>query len=651
MLASASSVDSTSSSSSTPSRHPKGNVTARSGALALVHFVFYRFARSGPKLLLYLALLLSASFIIIKCLPIGLSDSLASSTSHLWTFRPGGGSDLPKLPPGENNAEDALIGGGLRIVVFGENDVATSMLQGVPDGIGLGASNGISWTKELCIELGCTTYLSYVPPLTLPQRSLSSNALYAGVLQDVLDDSQNKSAADDFSYLSSAYPVRWEARDLNAQVTTFLGQPAPQRPPKETIWVASFGMWDVWSLAAFPYAAAEGILVSIIADIFFNVERLYEAAHDARSIAYSNRSFARSGAVAANANAHRNASGGKDRGNSADVSRRSGAGIAQLPWDDDTSEPFRVMVPLLFDPSLVPGWHVSRPESPLLHTKSEHVRNAVRLTKKWNDAITFEMEAWRRMNVTFVHPAGQPEVNRQTGTDAGPGSDVTDGGTSRDDSKGNSKGVSKRSRDSSDGYDGDDDDTSATALDADTGNAIIQEPMLYRDGIIFQLPDYIMDAIIDGQMQNLGIADKKGFGTFSNSESFSEVRNPCLTDGETATTLPTTEMKPENKAGGEAEAEASKEAASSTNGNNSSDHVVRRQAPGQNTTLRVCDRPDRHLFFTPFSLGRRAIEGIGRLAAAFLRADRNTRASWEEARKSIFESDRPPASWKNDYLS
>lgn len=167
MVASTGSPDSlaailtTSSTSSAAKRHQS---PIRSyGALAFLNFFFHRVTRSGPKLLLYLALLLASLLVMTKCLPSSVSNQIVSSTSHLWEFRPsglggsGGVSKEQSIPlPGENNAHDALAGGGLRVVVFGENDIATSMVPDVADPPS--ANNGTSWTKELCIEVSSSYF-------------------------------------------------------------------------------------------------------------------------------------------------------------------------------------------------------------------------------------------------------------------------------------------------------------------------------------------------------------------------------------------------------------------------------------------------------------------------------------------------------------
>ncbi|KAL1893300.1 hypothetical protein Sste5346_006477 [Sporothrix stenoceras] len=679
------------------------------GALAFLNFFFHRVTRSGPKLLLYLALLLTSLLVLTQCLPSSVSNQIVSSTSHLWEFRPsglggsGGSSKTKPIPsPGDNNAHDALAGGGLRVVVFGENDIATSVQ---PDTANPLAGNGTSWTRELCIDLGCTTYISYVPVLESPRRSLSSNPLYGAATDEVVRDSKEKGPADDFTYVSEQYPIPWEAPDLYTQVSKFLEQPAPQRPPKETVWVLVSGMWDVWSLAAFPSKTAESYLTSMVFDLISAIEMLYDASHDVKSIAYSNYNaitldddiIIASGNQTANINNPEGA-----------TSQKSG-----LKWDDSNFEPFRVVIPLLFDPSLVPGWHLNRPNAPALHTKPEQLRNAVRLTKRWNDYVMEEMNNWMKKNVTFIHPGDREKFdpNAAAAAAAPPAAEAKPATESKAKvpnklapmggaPKGALPNISAKQR---------------------RDNSRPNVPTLLRDGILFRMSDYLMDMIIDGQMRMRGIVDKKGFGKLPKDTSFLEVHRPCMApefvglptesniktekiqfqyeedekhhktalkgvDDPTHTLVapgpptgtekvnddPThTHVEPGPPTGTEQPEHNHNPSLSHAKSRYRSKAKAKReevpwkgppvppalpavsqpQTPPTSPKLLVCEEPDRHLFYTPFSLGVRAIEDIGRLAASVVRASPKTRSAWEMDRHNSIENDRQPASWKEYYHS
>ncbi|EPE07920.1 hypothetical protein F503_00642 [Ophiostoma piceae UAMH 11346] len=616
------------------------------GTTAFLNFFFHRVTRSGPRLLLYLALLLASSLLVTKLLPTGISDSIATSTGHLWKLRPGlggsgsnsgSGSSRVVLPPGENNEYDALAGGGLRIVVFGENDIATSMLQNIPSNIVLGSSNGTTWTRELCTELGCTTYLSYVPEVDEPRRSLTSNPLYGAVTDDIVREAKGATPANDYTYVKETYPISWEAADLYAQVSRFINQPAPRRAPKESVFVFSFGMWDVWSLAAFPYSHAEGIINILVSDIFQNIETLYDAAHDPESIAYSNYTSTPLEEVAINATLLHEADS-----NNKHTTRSS---KSDLIWDDAGSDPFRVIVPLLFDPSLVPGWHLSRPDAPVLHTKPEQLRNAVRLTKRWNDYVLNEMENWTKKGVEFVHPEDRPKVDA-----------AANNGENKDGEKAAPPNISGRDEPAPENTEAEKTESAENSENAEGSEStetkaetIVRpgQPMLLRDGIVFRMSDYVMDVIIDGQMKKTGLTDRKSFGKFFNAESYLEVDKPCLMPSSVGISPESkkisTKMHTVQEQREKAEAEVKPEEKSQNKPTKRS--TAKKSAPSR-LALEMCERPDRHLFFTPFSLGQRAIEEVGRMSAALVRANRGTRLEWEKVSRDSNGANRSPGSWK-----
>ena len=490
----------------------------------------------------------------------------------------------------------------------------------------------------------------------------------------MLRDSKDKDAADDFSYVSDAYPIPWEAPDLYTQVARFLEQPAPKRAPKETVYVFTPGMWDIWSLSALPDNKAESFLTSLVYDMFVIIEKLYDAAHDPNSIAYSNYTLSP---------LDDQALGLANKTGSVTVVSRAD-GHSELAWDDAKAQPFRVVVPFLFDPSLVPGWHLARPHAPALHTKPEQLRSVVRLTKRWNDYIDEEMTKWVQKTTSFIHPddrekqaaeaaAAAEANNEQTGNNGEPSN--TSAKHRRDDSNGSTSGGSNGNTNSNSNS---------------NSNNREPSPTLLRDGIVFRMPDYVVDMMIDGQLRAHELTDRKGFGKLPKVDTFLEVNKPCVVPESAGLPLsgdsqPTAEFRFEDddikKAEEEAEAQRAK-TMTSGNANPTSTRVepapptatesaenkpeswskhkrqqepqnngpasaaVPSSTPNNNKQLQVCEDPDNHLFYTSFSLGQRAIEELGRIAAAIVRADRSTRDAWEINRKSGFERDRQPASWK-----
>ncbi|CAK7564573.1 MAG: hypothetical protein SEPTF4163_002467 [Sporothrix epigloea] len=482
---------------------------------------------------------------------------------------------------------------------------------------------------------------------------------------EVLRDSKDKAAADDFSFISNEYPNSLDTPDLYTQVNRFLGQPPPQRAPKETVYVFTPGMWDVWSLAAFPDDKAQSYLMSLVFDLFMIIEMLYDAAHNPKSIAYSN--YTQSPINEKDANQM-----------TSTIVSRAGSD-SELDWEDEATQPFRVVVPFLFDPSLVPGWKLDRPRAPALHTESEQMRNAVRLTKRWNDQVADEMSKWIKKNTTFVHPEDRSRSAAEAAA-AAPTAATIKG--KRDVPTMPETSTRKRRDNNGDGKSSGNENSSDRSL----------SPTLLRDGVIFRMADYLMDMMIDSQMQTQGLSDSKGFGKFSKVDRFSEVSKPCVVPesaGLPAARFQTTaEFRFESgnqKKKTKEDADVKKEETGEKNDKSTSDahadsgaHNDTEKADGKSTSrlkskreeqqnneqpsavktnaavpsqtpvekMLVCTDPDSHLFHTPFNLGQRAIEEIGRIAAAVLRAKRKTRSAWDTDRKSRFERDREPASWK-----
>lgn len=106
---------------------------------ALMGFFFNKGVRSGPRIFLNLASVLLVLLVIAKLMPSRVAESALGSIPHdLWSGISGGSHD------------DGSVPGGLRIVVFGENDVGT------PVGQNMEVEGSKSWTQALCAEVGNT---------------------------------------------------------------------------------------------------------------------------------------------------------------------------------------------------------------------------------------------------------------------------------------------------------------------------------------------------------------------------------------------------------------------------------------------------------------------------------------------------------------
>lgn len=109
---------------------------------SLLGFFFNKGVRGGPKIFLNLAGVLFALLLVIKLMPQRLSDSALNSMPHdLWK---GEQEETLQADSGDN---DDSMPGGLRIVVFGENDIGT------PIGVDQEVEGSKSWTEALCDQV------------------------------------------------------------------------------------------------------------------------------------------------------------------------------------------------------------------------------------------------------------------------------------------------------------------------------------------------------------------------------------------------------------------------------------------------------------------------------------------------------------------
>ncbi|UKZ73411.1 hypothetical protein TrVFT333_001058 [Trichoderma virens FT-333] len=244
--------------------------------------------------------------------------------------------------------ESATSGGDLRIVVFGSQDLMGS----APDA----KHTYTSWPEHLCKQLKCHSVLSFVPPIE-SQPGLTSNSIYGTEIRalEMFNEQANiteKPALDNF-YIPEQYPVPTKTPDLGAQVQRFLTM-SPKIPPRETLWVFTFGTWETWNMASLPRETGERLIDASVADIFTQVELLYRKSLNPKSPAFSDfwSNFTKE-----------------------EIKALTHPDPANKP-DERKMESFRVVIPQLFDITLAPGWQ----NRPFLLTRT---RGA-------------QMEFWRR---------------------------------------------------------------------------------------------------------------------------------------------------------------------------------------------------------------------------------------------------------------
>lgn len=217
-----------------------------------------------------------------------------------------------------------------------------------------------------------------VPAPDKASWSISSNEIYAQSVENVLNETAYfEGPGHDYSFVSDSYPPQWKAWDLKAQIDAFLAMPKGPTPVS-TMWVVSFGQWDIWSLSSMPVAVGLKTVDAMTKDIFQQMERLYEASTDPRSIAYSDINLLKQAAY--------KATNMTKTDDPEEISARE-----RLSKATDT---FHVLLSPVVDPSLLPGWRDLRPDTPAVHSKAEQMRNSAALTQSWNAHISDRLIDW-----------------------------------------------------------------------------------------------------------------------------------------------------------------------------------------------------------------------------------------------------------------
>ncbi|KAK4445180.1 hypothetical protein QBC34DRAFT_429301 [Podospora aff. communis PSN243] len=424
-----------------------------------------RMLRGVPRLLAYLVGFLAVAFLVLRFVSQELSQAAAETSKAVWHWHTGESWDASRIRIDQENflgyGQDGL--GNFRIVVFGEQDVATPSRKRTGQKVS-------AWTDVMCEELHCSTYMSYVPSRDNKERSMLSIGLYAQALEEVA-----KRSGEDFNFQAENYPTAWELPDLDQQITSFLATKAPDTPPRETLWVFTFGTWDMWSLATLPADYGRVLMGQLTDHLFDQIERVYQASLNQSSIAYS------------------------------DVhGKRRHPAVEQRQHRTDM---FRVLIPRLFDPTLTPAWSTDRPDLGDAHPKAEQLRTATILTNEWNDHILAKMDAWVRgpeSRKNLVSPA--PDAERKDPLAAEKAVDKED--TAREllalwDVAPPTQGTPQR-------------------------RSLPDPPSApLRDGFLLDLPSYIIDAMTERQLRSAGLKDGNGVGGKPVGEGFRDVWNSC----------------------------------------------------------------------------------------------------------------------------
>ncbi|KAK0614413.1 hypothetical protein B0T14DRAFT_499683 [Immersiella caudata] len=459
------------------------------GLRCVTAFFSGRVLRGAPRLLIYLVACLIISFLVLRFVSQELSQAAAETSKAVWHWHTGESWDASRIRIDQENflgyGEDGL--GNFRIVVFGEQDVATPSRKRTGEKVP-------GWTDVMCRELHCSTYMSYVPSRDNKERSMLSIGLYAQALEEVAKHSSDASGpGEDYSFQAEAYPTAWELPDLDQQITAFLATKAPDTPPRETLWVFSFGTWDVWSLATLPADYGRLLMGQMTDYLFQQIERVYQASLNQSSIAYSD--------------VH-----GKFQHPSVEQRQHR-------------TDMFRVLIPRLFDPTLTPAWSTDRPDLGDGHPKAEQLRTTTILTNEWNDHILKKMESWARGPDSNGNsaPAPAPEPERKDPLAAEKAADKED--TARELLSLYGVGPATQEPPQSRSPEAQPPPNHRRSVPHLPRSSSPSDPL--RDGFLLDLPSYIIDAITERQLRAAGLKDGNGVGGKPVGEGFKDVWSSC----------------------------------------------------------------------------------------------------------------------------
>ncbi len=237
--------------------------------------------------------------------------------------------------------------------------------------------------------------------------------------------------------------------DLATQIQSYVALPVPKNEPTETIFVISFGFWDIYDFARLDYPLSQNGTDNSVKELFAQLDILYN--HFVTKLSRPSTS------------------NGADSVNSTTTND---------PKIKPTSK-FRVIIPKVFDPTLLPGWVTLRPPPPAPSNVAEQQKNAFYLTERWNTLVENQVAAWL---------ASPPP--------AAPGQEVSH-----------------------------DDIRDPTSPSPDN-----QEPVITKDVFYYDLPKLLLDIIIEHQLEDEGLSDASGLG--KGESPFESVYEPCVREAE-----------------------------------------------------------------------------------------------------------------------
>lgn len=276
-------------------------------------------------------------------------------------------------------------------------------------------------------------------PASPPTGALSSNSVYTTSLCD-----------------AGAGNVTWDfpLPDLAAQVQEFLAlssASSKKGAPREIIFALSFGFWDIFHFASLDYELAKTMVDAAVDELVHQIDILYSS-----------------------------------------YTPRRVDPEPQPPSDNESDSEllrpaaFRIAIPKLFDPSLVPGWLTQRSLSLFPTTVAEEQKHAFYLTERWNSRLENSLGSW------VAEPESQEEKAPEEESAA--------------DAEAQKEAV--------------------VAEDGDEPKQTPSPPAIPKDVFFYDLPRYILDIIIEQHLQDEGLSDAEGLG--KGETPFENVSQPCV---------------------------------------------------------------------------------------------------------------------------
>ena len=284
-------------------------------------------------------------------------------------------------------------------------------------------------------KLECSSSLNFATsqpltsdPASSPTGALVSNQIYLS----------NASALPNSAPPSKAVDL---LPDLAAQIQEYINLPPTKFRPTKTYYVVSFGLWNIYHTAGLDIKVASNITDLSVSEIFKQLDILQN--HVVQNLTEN-------------------------------LAREIGLQKREEQEEDETFETLKVILPKLFDPSLLPGWFTQRPRPLAPSSIAEQQRNSITLTGRWNDRLEAEMPQWL---FASDHDAKPLQGKGHNGKDI-------------------------------------------ERWEVHTN--------IKRDIYFPEVPAHLLSLITENQVQSIGISDASGVGT---REDISEhVSTPCVTD-------------------------------------------------------------------------------------------------------------------------